>query len=108
MSIGEKMEADDIDRALARLFAGREPSVAALERCATMEKWMLRVHWRSADRRQITIEGESVSDRSRVKRQPAGPVRVLWMDRKRRWALTSSGLFALGAESGEPEKEEDT
>lgn len=97
MAIAEKMQAEDVQDALARLFAGREPSEAALARCPTINPWRLRVHHVGTDRREIVVEGTLTSGRFRIKDQPRMPS-VLWMDRKRRFALTTRGMWNLGEE----------
>jgi hypothetical protein len=98
MSIGEKMEAAEIQDALARLFAGREPREGWLARCPTLEEWRITVADASFDRRAIYINGRPTSDRFKVSmlRLPGG-WRVLWMDRKFRFALTRHRLWKLGA-----------
>jgi hypothetical protein len=101
MSIGEKIEAEEIKDALERLFAGREPREGWLAKCPTINPWHLRVHHVRGDRREIVIDGTLTSGRFRIKQQPKWPVPVLWMDRKRRFALTARGMWNLGEEERE-------
>jgi hypothetical protein len=101
MSIGgEKMEAEEIKDALERLFAGREPREGWLARCPTINPWRIRVLTVGA-KREIVIEGTLTSGRFKVKQQPKWPIQVLWMDRKRRFALTARGMRNLGEEERE-------
>jgi hypothetical protein len=108
MSIEEKMQAEEVQDALARLLAGREPKAAWLARCLTLEGWRLRVADVAWDRRGIVIHGKPASDRFKVSmlRLPGG-WRVLWMDRKFRFALTRHRLWTLGAREGERDIDND-
>jgi hypothetical protein len=95
MSMDEKMQAEQVQDALARLFAGREPREGWLARCPRLKAWHLRVQ-HAGSGREIVIHGILVSERFTVKNQPRMPVRVLWMDRKTRFVLTTTGMWNLG------------
>jgi hypothetical protein len=97
MSIGEKMEAEEIKDALERLFAGREPREGWLARCPTLNDWRMQVQ-HAVGQRELVVVGTLASGRFRIKQQPKWPVPVLWMDRKRRFALTARGMWDLGEE----------
>jgi hypothetical protein len=79
MSIEEKMQAEEVQDALARLLAGREPKAAWLARCLTLEGWRLRVADVAWDRRGIVIHGKPASDRFKesMLRLPGGLARAL-------------------------------
>ncbi len=96
MSIGEKITAHDVEDAMHRLFAGREPKDAWLARCATLDRWQ--VHVRDLGRGpRIVVDGTLTSGRFRIKDQPKLPAVVLWMDRRWRFVVTPAGLWTLGA-----------
>jgi hypothetical protein len=96
MSIGEKITSDEIEDAMQRLFAGRDPSEKQLARRATLKAWRLRVHPIGNGRRQIVIHGTLASGRFTIKDQPRMPAVVMWMDRKWRFVVTPIGLWNLG------------
>jgi hypothetical protein len=99
MSIESKKRENEVQDALATLFAGREPSEAMLARCPRLEDWRLSVGRDGRDVRVVRIHGRPDSERFRVKGSDGGGGwTVLWMDRKRRWALTVYRLWKLGTE----------
>jgi hypothetical protein len=102
MSIESKKRENDVQDALARLFAGREPSEAMLARCPRIEDWRLTVGRDGRDYRVVHIHGRPDSDRFRMKGSDGGGGwKLLWLDRKRRFALTVYRLWVLGAEERE-------
>jgi hypothetical protein len=101
MSIESKQRENEVQDALAKLFAGREPSEAALARCPRLEDWRLTVGRDGRDYRVVHIHGRPDSDRFRVKGSDGGGWKLLWMDRKRRFALTIYRLWVLGVEERE-------
>jgi hypothetical protein len=95
MSAADKIRDEHVEVQVERLFAGREPSAVALARCPTLQAWRLRID-RIGFRRWLVIHGTLVSERFTVKDQPPVPTRVLWMDRRWRFAMTDLGLWNLG------------
>ena len=95
MSAADKIRDEHVEVQVQRLFAGREPSAVALARCPMLREWQLGVE-RIGFQRLLVIHGTLVSDRFTVKNQLPVPTRVLWMDRRWRFALTDLGLWNLG------------
>jgi hypothetical protein len=95
MSIEENQV--EVDAIMARFLSGREPSQAMLDRAPTLDQWRLSVANASGGSRGISIHGTPKSDRFRVSilTYPGG-WRVLWMDRRWRFALTRHRLWNLG------------
>jgi hypothetical protein len=95
MSFGEKTNFDGLEAEMARLLAGREPSQAALDRCAWLADWALAVR-DVGQQRRIVISGRRRNDRFTVRDTKFANVPVIWMDRKLRFALTVHGMHNLG------------
>jgi hypothetical protein len=91
MSEADRIQ-EHVEVQVVRLFAGREPSAAALARCPTLKSWRLRVD-RIGFRRWIVIGGTLASGRFTIKNQPPIPTRVLWMDR--RWRSVPTAMNAV-------------
>jgi hypothetical protein len=102
MSLGEKIVVNEIEDAMERLFAGREPRAAWLARCARLNAWSIDRTIDARGRRRIVVRGTLLSGRFTVKDQPRMPATVLWMDRHLRFIVTTAGLWTLG------ESEEET
>jgi len=96
MSIDGKTQFNEVEEELARLLSGLPPSIAKLSRCPTLKAWRLSVADASGGSRAIFIHGQPASDRFKVSilTYPGG-WRVLWMDRKFRFALTRHRLWTL-------------
>jgi hypothetical protein len=101
MSIEEKQVANLVEAELARLLGGREPSHAALDRCPTLVRYRLTVADVGRERRGIVIRGTASSDRFTVLKGNEAGGEVLWLDRKRRFALTRTRMWVLGEEERE-------
>jgi hypothetical protein len=99
MSIEEKQVINQIEAELARLFGGREPSQAALDRCPTLSPYRLSVSDIGRHgRRGIVIRGIPSSGRFTVRDGHEAGGEVLWLDRKRRFAVTQTRMWVLGEE----------
>jgi hypothetical protein len=96
MSVDGKRVENEVQDAMERLLAGREPKAAWLARCPTLKAWSLDRTIDARGRRRIVVHGTLASGRFTVKDQPRMPATVLWMDRHLRFVVTSVGLWTLG------------
>jgi hypothetical protein len=96
---GESEQA--VQAGMARLFAGREPSAAALARAPTLEDWAVAVRTNLNGGRCFAVSGRRKTDRLAVRDTDFFNVPVIWMDRKWRFVLTPHGLHSLGTRHAE-------